>query len=118
MVGGDVMSRPDFRKMMEKLDYGDEDIAHWESDVRGEDTVQVAMYCHGDKPIMRWLYFSMRDGGECYRTMPPDFSRVIAEGWKEDMMDMIESGGIDRAQTYVQDTLMKAFATGRLAPPL
>lgn len=63
-----------------------------ESDVRGVDTVQIAMYCHGPRPLMRWLYFSLRDGGEELRSRPPEFSRIISENWQEKLIDIMETG--------------------------
>jgi len=117
MVGGHVLSRQDFRQRMVDLDMGDEQIAEWESDVRGVDTVQVAMYCHGPHPLMRWLYFSLRDGGEDLRSTPPEFSRVISENWQEKLTDIMETGQIERSSTHVKDALMEAVASGRLVPP-
>jgi len=96
---------------------GDEQIAEWESDVRGEDTVQIAMYSRGPNPLMRWLYFSLRDGGKELRSRPPEFSRIISENWQEKLIDIMETGQIERTSTHVKDASMEALASGRLVPP-
>jgi hypothetical protein len=64
-----------------------------EHDQRGEDTVQVCVYCQGPLPhIMRWLWFTLKDGGAWFRAKAPNISRALAENWEEKLMAIIESG--------------------------
>jgi hypothetical protein len=60
---------------------------------RGEDTVQICIYCQGPLPHnMRWLWFTLKDGGAWFRAKAPNISRALAESWEEKLIAIIEAG--------------------------
>ena len=66
------------------------------ADDRGQDTVTLCFWVTSHDgvalPLVRQLYFSMRDGGNMYRRIDKTTSRELAEGWAEAAAATIEEG--------------------------
>jgi len=115
MVAGEVLSRDDFRHVLTDLGTPPESMAQWEHDRRGEDTVQVCVYCQGPLPhIMRWLWFTLKDGGAWFRAKAPNISRALAENWEEKLMAIIESGDVKRTEKHPSEVLLGLALRGEI----
>jgi len=112
MIAGEVISRDDFRQIMLDLGTSPEGMQDWENDQRGEDTVQITIYCQGPPPHqMRWLWFTLKDGGEWYRSKDPVMAQALANNWEEKLIAIIESGDVKRTDRHLYEVLQT------LAPP-
>jgi len=106
MVSGEVISRDDFRQIMIMMGTSPEEMQDWENDQRGDDTVQISVYCQGPLPhYMRWIWYTMVDGGAHHRNNSPEISRAIANNWEEKLMDIIDSGDVKRTEKHLDEVL-------------
>jgi len=78
-------------------------------------TVQVCIYCQGPPPhMMRWLWFTLKDGGAWFRAKAPNISRALAENWEEKLMAIIESGDVKRTDTHPGEVLLGLALRGEI----
>ncbi|KAH7924245.1 hypothetical protein BV22DRAFT_1035302 [Leucogyrophana mollusca] len=108
MHGGGVETREGLINGLRKIDGASDDTVACVNENRGPDTAQIVVLC---EDLIRFLWFSLRDGGASFRNRDPAFSRAMAEGWVGDMKEAVYTGDPAASKTH----LMKAAM--RIVPP-
>jgi hypothetical protein len=89
MHGGGVETRASFIARLEEINEADEETVGCVNERRGTDTAQIIVIC---EDMIRFLWFSLRDGGASLRNRDPAMSKALAEDWQKGMIDAIETG--------------------------
>ncbi|KAH0827859.1 hypothetical protein J3R83DRAFT_3486 [Lanmaoa asiatica] len=90
MHGGDIMTRESFLARLRALnDSLNDEIVASVTEQRNNDTAQIIVIC---EDLVRFLWFSIRDGGTSLRQRDPAFSRALSEDWQRDLIEAIDTG--------------------------
>ncbi|KAF8135426.1 hypothetical protein EV363DRAFT_1415316 [Boletus edulis] len=89
MHGGDIVTRERFLARLRELDELDDEIVASVNERRSNDTAQIIVIC---EDLIRFLWFSLRDGGASLRQRDSAFSRALAQGWERDLIEAINTG--------------------------
>ncbi|KAG6372276.1 hypothetical protein JVT61DRAFT_7715 [Boletus reticuloceps] len=89
MHGGDIVTRERFLARLRELDELDDEIVASVNERRSNDTAQTIVIC---EDLIRFLWFSLRDGGASLRQRDPAFSRALAQDWERDLIEAINTG--------------------------
>lgn len=89
MHRGDIMTREAFLARLSTNDLLDDDIVATVNERRTSDTAQIVVYC---EDMVRFLWFSLRDGGAKFRQSDPVLSRTCADDWERRLKTIIEGG--------------------------
>lgn len=65
---------------------------------RSNDTAHIIVIC---EDLIRFLWFSIRDGGASLRQCDPAFSRTLAENWERYLIAAINAGQREYMQSWV-----------------
>ena len=83
------MPREEITRIMIEDDDEESVIEDWETDLRGDDTVQIVVRAERS---MRFIWFSIRDAEERSKKEPDLFSDAMAMWWPEYLKEAIEQG--------------------------
>ncbi|KAF9227358.1 hypothetical protein BS17DRAFT_775363 [Gyrodon lividus] len=89
MHGGGVETRESFVARLCEIDEPSDETVACVNERRGTDTVQIIVICEG---LIRFLWFSLRDGGASLRGRDPALSRALAGDWENDLIEAINTG--------------------------
>jgi len=59
--------------------------------------------------MIRFLWFSLRDGGASLRNRGPALSKALADNWQEDMIDAIETGRPEASKIHLTRATIKVI---------
>jgi len=88
LLTGSVCTREEVIQILRDHDCSEENVDSWRVDVRGPDTLQMAIFAEG---LVRFLWVSFRDI-DARRRIPPETSRKIADGWESAAIACINDG--------------------------
>lgn len=89
MHNGDIMTRERFLARLRAMDELNDEIVATINERRSSDTAQIIVVC---EDLVRFLWFSIRDGGASLRQRDPAFSRALSQDWEHDLMEAIDTG--------------------------
>lgn len=89
MHGGDVMTREVFLARLRALDELNDEIVVTVNERRTSDTAQIIVVC---QDLVRFLWFSLRDGGASLRQRDSALSRALSQNWQGRLIEAIDSG--------------------------
>ena len=91
MLGGSIMTRETILARLCAIDEPTDEILATVNDQRTSDTAQIIIICE-DVRLVRFLWFSLRDGGASLRQCDPVFSRALSENWQQHLIEVINTG--------------------------
>ncbi|OJA11021.1 hypothetical protein AZE42_06439 [Rhizopogon vesiculosus] len=100
-----------FIARLEEINEADEETVSCVNERRGTDTAQIIVIC---EDLIRFLWFSLRDGGASLRSRDQAMSKALAEDWQKDMIDAIETGHPEASKIHMTKATIKVIGP----PPL
>ncbi|KIJ67777.1 hypothetical protein HYDPIDRAFT_107272 [Hydnomerulius pinastri MD-312] len=104
MHGGGVETRESFIERLREIDEATEETVACINERRGPDTCQIVIIC---EDLIRFLWFSLRDGGASMRAREPEMSRLLAEDWVYGMIDAINTGNPASSKLHLTKAAMR-----------
>lgn len=83
------MTREGFLARLRALNELNDEIVSSVNERRSNDTAQIIVIC---EDLVRFLWFSIRDGGASLRQRDPAFSRALSEDWERGLIEAINTG--------------------------
>lgn len=83
------MSRERLLAHLRALDALNDEIAACVNERRSNDTAQIVVICEG---LIRFLWFSFRDGGASLRQRDPELSRALSQDWESNLIYAVNTG--------------------------
>jgi len=104
MHGGGVETRESFISHLREIDEASDETVACVNERRGTDTAQIIILCEDS---IRFLWFSLRDGGASLRRRDSALSRALAEDWESDLIEAINTGQPASSKVHVMKAAMK-----------
>jgi len=83
------VTREGFLARLRELNELDDAIVASVNERRSNDTAQTIIIC---EDLIRFLWFSLRDGGAKARQRDPAISRALAQDWERRLIEAINTG--------------------------
>ncbi|KAG2099108.1 hypothetical protein BD769DRAFT_1008092 [Suillus cothurnatus] len=106
MHGGGVETRASFIARLEEINEASEETVACVNERRGTDTAQIIILC---EDLIRFLWFSLRDGGASLRNRDRAMSKALAENWQDGMISAIETGPPGTSKAHLNRAITKVI---------
>ncbi|KAH7916541.1 hypothetical protein BJ138DRAFT_284899 [Hygrophoropsis aurantiaca] len=104
--GGGVESREGLIERLREIDAASDDTVACINERRGNDTAQIIVLCDD---LIRFLWFSLRDGGASFRSHDQALSRAMATDWVSDLRDAIDTGDPASSKNHIMRAALRAM---------